>query len=226
MTNCISPKNCSKAILAGGEGRRLQSLGRCKPLIIYRGKPLIEHTVARMVHGNTDRTSLIINTDSPELDNYLQAQEFQAICTAKAIDIELVGDGQNERFGPLAGIKACLAHRAASLKLTAQGELDDHWLFTSPVDTPQQPCDLLNQLCTVKFESSEPRPKIIYARSGDRSHPLHALWSLSLIPALTAYLENDGRRVMGFIQQQAHATVTFDKPELFSNINTPEDTQV
>lgn len=226
MTNCISPKNCSKAILAGGEGRRLQSLGRCKPLVKYRDKPLIEHIIDRMVYNSTGRTPLIINTDSPELGDYLQSQKLQTFCLDRAIDIELLGDGQNERYGPLAGIKACMSHRAASLTDKPHGELHDHWLFTSPVDTPLQPRDLLDQLCAIKLESFESTPKIIYARSGDRSHPLHALWSLSLIPALTAYLENGDRRVMGFIRQQAHASVTFDTPELFSNINTPEDTRV
>lgn len=225
MTNCISPQNCSKAILAGGEGRRLQSLSRCKPLVKYRGKPLIEHAIARVVHNTSDRTSLIINADSPELDEYLQSPGLQTLCTDKAIDLERVGDGHSERHGPLAGIKACMIHRAASLTQTGQGGLDDHWLFTSPVDTPLQPCDLLEQLCAIKLEDLESTPKIIYAQSGDRSHPLHALWSLSLIPALTTYLENGDRRVMGFIRQQAHASVTFDTPELFSNINTPEDTQ-
>ena len=116
--------------------------------------------------------------------------------------------------GPLAGILAGL-HWAA--------ESGYEWLLTVPTDTPFLPFDLAMRLCLGLGGGSA-----AMATSGERSHPVSGLWSVSLAPLLHQMLMEDGeRKVHAWARRCQAATVNWsDTPvDPFFNVNTPEDLQ-
>ncbi|MCV6626810.1 MAG: NTP transferase domain-containing protein [Cellvibrionaceae bacterium] len=191
MTPAIANHNCAAVILAGGEGRRLNALGKPKPLIPYRGRPLIEHQLNKLVNIRP----LFISTELSALADYGQP---------------LLSDGQAERLGPLAGIASALA---------AAHSRGCCWLLVCPVDTPEQPLELLPRL----LEQADAQTPLLYAQCGERPQPLHSLWSTALLAPLQDYLNAGERRAMDFLQQQAAVAVEFEDETAFANINTPED---
>jgi molybdopterin-guanine dinucleotide biosynthesis protein A len=104
------------AILAGGAGRRVN--GADKGLLDWRGKPLIEHVVARIA---PQVDSLVISANRNR-DNYAQ------------FGYPVLADRVAGYPGPLAGIAAALA--------VAPHE----WLLCVPVDLPLLPLDLAARL--------------------------------------------------------------------------------
>lgn len=106
----------SAIILAGGEGRRAG--GRDKGLIEYRGRPLIEHVLARI----RPQVNEIIISANRNIDRYRQYSD------------QVVSDESNSYRGPLAGIDACLPHCQNPLALVAA------------CDMPQLPDDLAPRL--------------------------------------------------------------------------------
>ena len=90
MRNYITNKNTAAVILAGGEGRRLKSLGDSKPIIPLNGRPLIEYTL-EIIERQLDH--ILISGCDPQLERYAKP---------------LISDQDLERLGPLAGIYASM----------------------------------------------------------------------------------------------------------------------
>ena len=62
---------------------------------------------------------------------------------------------------------------------------------------------------------------IAVARAGERLHPVFCLCRREVLPALTAYLAQGGRRVQDWLATQRSTEVAFDAPpEAFANFNT------
>ena len=91
--------------------------GRDKGLVEIGGKPLIAHVVAAL-RGQAGPMLICANRN---------AAEYAAFA-------EVVADAAGGYLGPLAGIAAALARCTTT------------WLFTVPVDAPQPPHDLAQQL--------------------------------------------------------------------------------
>lgn len=108
-------KEVSVVILAGGEGRRMG--GQDKGLILYQGRPLIEH-VLETVPSQISRLLISANRN---LETY--QQYAQVIC-----------DEEPGYAGPLAGI------------LSAMRNVQTPYLLVLPCDTTQLPKDLLDKL--------------------------------------------------------------------------------
>ncbi len=104
------------AILAGGAGRRVH--GADKGLLDWRGKPLVEHVIARIA---PQVDGLVISANRNR-DSYAQ------------FGYPVLADRVAGYPGPLAGIAAALA--------VASHE----WLLCVPVDLPLLPLDLAARL--------------------------------------------------------------------------------
>jgi molybdopterin-guanine dinucleotide biosynthesis protein A len=103
-------------ILAGGRGTRM---GGCdKGWLRYRGRPLIEHVLARI----EPQVDAVVISCNRHLDDYRQ------------LGWPVVEDDDGGSLGPLAGIAAAAAQCRHS------------WVQLSPCDTPLLPPDLTARL--------------------------------------------------------------------------------
>lgn len=111
--------------------------------------------------------------------------------------------------GPLAGIAA---------GLTAA---DTDYIVTCPCDSPLVPRDLVARL---HDQMQKERSDLAVAHNGERLQPVFALLPRDLLPSLEAYLQEGGRKIDRWYEQNKMSVVDFsDRPEAFLNINTPED---
>lgn len=176
-------------------------MGRDKAQVALQGKPLALRIVERL---------------KPQVSTvYLNASRDHPLAT----HLSLIPDTRPDRPGPLAGVLAGLRH------LAERPEAATH-LLTSPCDTPFLPTDLAERLVgNAEIET------IVLARSGGRTHPITALWPLSLADDLEAWLSDPAhRRVFDFVARHQTKTVDFapfhgpfGPVDPFFNVNTPED---
>lgn len=110
------PLSITGLVLAGGQGNRMG--GRDKGLVDYRGKPLVDHVVARIA-PQVDELLISANRN---LDEYARR------------GYPVLRDGLPDFPGPLAGVLAGL--QAAS----------HEWVLVVPCDMPQLPADLAARL--------------------------------------------------------------------------------
>ena len=177
-------------ILAGGRSSRMG--GRDKSFALWHGKPLIEHSLdfARP----RARHIFISSNKSPE--NF-----------ARYEDVTVIPDpGELMHTGPLAGILAGLENTR------------ENWLLTLPVDTPELPPALTEEL--FKAVSVNHAVLAVAAFAGNCQQVI-GLWHRSLAPELRAWLEGGERRVMPFIRQACAPIVDFD--HMGKNMNHPSD---
>jgi len=111
--------------------------------------------------------------------------------------------------GPLAGLQRGLSE--ASHPLVA----------TSPCDTPFLPADLVTRLyAALEADAAQ----LAVARTGDQPHPVFCICRRDLLPHLTAFLQQGGRKIDAWYATLKVVEVAFDdQPDAFSNINTPEE---
>lgn len=103
-------------VLAGGQGSRMG--GQDKGLVSYRGKPLVDHVIARM---------------APQVDELLISANRNLEEYARR-GYPVLKDAMPDFPGPLAGVLAGL--QAAS----------HEWVLVVPCDMPQLPTDLAARL--------------------------------------------------------------------------------
>lgn len=184
-------------ILAGGLGRRMG--GGDKPLRSLAGRPLLSHVIDRLA---SQCGPLAINANG-------DPARFAAFGLPVMAD-DVVGGG------PLAGVLVAMEWASATLGPAAV-------VLTAPGDCPFLPHDLAIRLET---ERRNRAAAIACAVSGDRRHPLTAVWRADLRFALRDALEHEGmRRVGDWVARHSVATVTWDAAPIdpFFNANTPED---
>lgn len=134
--------------------------------------------------------------------------------------LPLIPDSKPDRPGPLAGVLAGLRAFART-----PASPPTH-ILTTPCDTPFLPHDLVQRLAEQADHET-----IVMAASAGRTHPVTALWPVTLADDLDQWLEQPShRRVFDFIARHPAKTVDFplhDGPfgpvDPFFNINTPED---
>lgn len=123
-------------------------------------------------------------------------------------DLPTVGDRFSDA-GPLAGLHAALC----AAKSPA--------LFCVPCDLPNFSPELPRLLLSRMPETAE---ICISADSTGRAHPLCGIFRRSILPRLETYLDQGGRRVMGFIEECSSlciSTAGLLPDEIFFNMNTP-----
>ena len=113
--------------------------------------------------------------------------------------------------GPLAGLQCAL--NAARYPLVA----------TVPCDSPFLPADLVARLNTALQAQ---QAQLAVARTGDQPHPVFCLCRRDVLPHLTQFLADGGRKIDAWYATLHVAEVAFDdQTQAFSNINTPEELQ-
>lgn len=181
-------------VLAGGQGRRMGGVD--KGLLELAGKPMAAWAIQ---HLAPQVGHLMISANRSQW-HYLQLAD-------KVVADE--ADGKQTHAGPLAGILAAM--RAANTP----------YLLTLPCDAPFAPPDLGTRLCEALRQGGG---QIAIAEAGGRQHPLHALVDTSLETTLRATLARGERKVIAWCKSQGYTGVNFDdQPEVFININTPDE---
>lgn len=109
--------------------------------------------------------------------------------------------------GPLAGVQAALA------------DLDDPWLFVCPGDAPLLPTDLIERLRAGLGDGAV----AAVPHDGERLQPLFLLVSREAAAGVSAYLDDGGRSVHGWLAGLEVAEVAVPDAAAFTNVNTAEE---
>ena len=111
--------------------------------------------------------------------------------------------------GPLAGLQRGLSEARYPLVATA------------PCDTPFLPADLVARLHAALQANAA---QLAVARTGNQPHPVFCVCRRDVLPHLTAFLQDGGRKIDAWYATLKVVEVTFDdRPDAFSNINTPDE---
>ncbi|MCO4202740.1 molybdenum cofactor guanylyltransferase MobA [Aeromonas taiwanensis] len=179
----------SAVILAGGRATRMG--GDDKGWVPLAGKPLIEHVLERL---------------RPQVDEVLiNANRSQARYQALA---PVIGDGNDDFQGPLAGMQAGLA--------AARHD----WVLFVPCDGPALPLDLMT-----RFRAAiTPDTELVVAHDGEHLQPVVALLRRALLPSLRQALAEGERKTGAWFARHRMAVVPFaDLPDAFVNLNSPDE---
>jgi molybdopterin-guanine dinucleotide biosynthesis protein A len=131
------------------------------------------------------------------------------IAQYQAFGYTVLKDQVEDFLGPLAGFSLGLQHAKHD------------YLLTVPCDSPMLPLDLAMRLMAALHEY---KADVAVASSDDNTHPVFCLCKKSVLPSLTAYLEQGERRVSAWQKSQKYIEVDFsDCNEAFTNLNTVED---
>lgn len=184
-------------ILAGGAGRRVQ--GADKAWLSWQGRPLIEQVEARLA-AQVEQLWISANRDPARYTAQLGSRLAGVI-----------GDDWPDYPGPLAGIASCLPLLPAG------------WVLITPVDTPQLPTDLGEQLWRGLL-TAHGNSRMAVAGMGNDTHWLHMLVHTDLAAGLRQRLLAGERRVRDWCRAEQAVRVEIDAdPESFANLNQSSD---
>jgi len=125
-----------------------------------------------------------------------------------AFGFPVVSDAVGGFAGPLAGLHAGMQACTGPL------------IVTAPCDSPFLPLDLVARLqAAMESEIAD----LAVARSGGYPQPVFALYSISLLPSLTQFLNEGGRKIDTWYSSHRVAEVEFDDEAAFANINTSDE---
>ena len=126
-----------------------------------------------------------------------------------ALGYPVVSDTIGGFAGPLAGL-----HAGLSAAFTPH-------VVTSPCDSPFLPLDLVARLAA-GLEAAD--AQLAVAHTFAQAHPVFALVERAVLPHLSAFLEEGGRKIDAWYATLRVAAVQFDDCEQgFRNINTPDE---
>lgn len=174
-------------------GRGRRMGGVDKGLVSLNDKPMVAHVLSALRPQVGD---LIINANR-------NRNEYETF------GYQVIPDIVGEFFGPLAGM--------ASAMQVAKTP----YVLTVPCDSPLIRKDLAARLYQALAGE---RAEISAAHDGSRLHPVFTLLYCDLLPSLLAYLEAGERKVDRWFAKHRLAIAHFtDKPEMFMNVNNPDD---
>ncbi|GAC1342126.1 MAG: molybdenum cofactor guanylyltransferase MobA [Acetobacteraceae bacterium] len=186
-------------ILAGGLARRMG--GGDKAMRLVGGQTVMARLLARM---RPQVAALIVNANGDP---------------ARFADLGLpvVADSLPDHPGPLAGVLAGLDWAAANRP-------DLRWIVSVPGDAPFLPDDLVARLHQARDAAEVP---FACAASGGWTHPVVALWPVTIRAELRRALGDGLRKIDAFTARQgaAQAEWPMEPVDPFFNVNTPEDLQ-
>jgi molybdopterin-guanine dinucleotide biosynthesis protein A len=144
----------------------------------------------------------------PQVDDIL-VNANRELPTYEQFGYPVIPDAIGGFAGPLAGLHAGMT--AARHELVA----------TVPCDSPFLPTDLIARLqAALQRQDAD----LAVAKTGDQPHPVFCLCRRALLPNLTQFLENGGRKIDAWYAGVKTVMVPFDDEEhAFANINTPEE---
>jgi molybdopterin molybdotransferase len=115
--------------------------------------------------------------------------------------------------GPLAGMEAGMRR------------CETPYLLTAPCDSPFLPPDLAERLLAALREADADLAFAATREPGQRMqpHPVFCLVKANLLPVLSSYLAEGGRRMDGWYKDLKVVEVPFEDADAFRNINTLEE---
>jgi molybdopterin-guanine dinucleotide biosynthesis protein A len=183
-------------ILAGGRGSRMGSID--KGLALLGNQPMVQHVIQRL---RPQVQHLLINANQ-NLDTYA------------AFGAPVWADAMPDFAGPLAGLQTGLMH------------CETPYLVTAPCDSPFLPFDLVQRLASaLQGENADLSVAVTGDGASRQPHPVFCLVKASLLPHLTQFLENGGRKVDRWYASLRVAEVHFADESAFRNINTLAELQ-
>jgi molybdopterin-guanine dinucleotide biosynthesis protein A len=186
------------AILAGGLARRLG--GGDKALRMVGSRTVLDRLIDRLA---PQVTRLILNANDDPL-------RFEGL------GLPVVADSLADHPGPLAGVLAALDWVALSAPAI-------EWVVTVPGDAPFVPRDLVPRLHDGRHRDGA---ALACAASQGRTHPVVALWPVSIRDELRRAVVEDGiRKVDAFTRSYQCAVVDWRTEPIdpFFNVNTQAD---
>jgi molybdopterin-guanine dinucleotide biosynthesis protein A len=181
-------------ILAGGRGTRMGTVD--KGLQMFRDAPMALHVLMRL---------------SPQV-GYIMINANQNIAPYEAFGVPVWQDDMQGYPGPLAGLQTGLIH------------CETDYLVTAPCDSPFLPKDLVERLADgLEQNNADIAVAVTGAGETRQAHPVFCLVKASLLPHLTLYLQEGGRKFDKWYSSLAVAEVHFDDEDAFRNINTLDD---
>jgi len=181
-------------ILAGGRGTRMGTVD--KGLQMFRSAPMALHVLMRL---------------SPQV-GYVMINANQNIAPYEGFGVPVWQDEMQGFAGPLAGLQTGMVH------------CDTDYLVTAPCDSPFLPTDLVERLAA-GLEEKNADLAVAVTGAGDtrQAHPVFCLAKTSLLPHLTLYLQEGGRKFDKWYASLNVAEVHFDEEDAFRNINTRDE---
>ena len=193
--NDASTAVIAAAILAGGDSQRM---GEDKAALGADNSLLIERQVKDLRDLSQSLPILICSG----------SRRYEVLNT---YDVRHVPDSVKSA-GPLAGV-------AKALETAATAGLKEGYVFLLPTDSLVPPSHIYDRLTGAESATDE-----VVLLKGERLHPLHGLFSVSLASSINDYVESGGRSVMGFLDDRSWTTVTVPRAwEPCLNFNTPEE---
>ena len=191
----ISSKDITGLILAGGRAQRMGGID--KGLIPFHDKPLIESAIAKL---KPQTQSIIINANR-NLTKYA------------CYGYPVIMDETPDFSGPLAGFSVGL--RACKTP----------YLLTAPCDSPLLPNNLAQNLSA---EMDRGDFQLVYASSKEAdgkvwAQPVFCLMRANLQDSLASFLLKGDLKIDRWFKELRSSTVIFDDPQVFANVNTPEE---
>ena len=145
---------------------------------------------------------------APQVDD-LVINANQNLARYAALGFRVIPDAIAGFAGPLAGLHVGLTHAAQPL------------VATVPCDSPFLPADLVSRLLDALQTMDA---ELAVARTFDQPHPVFALVRRSVLPHLTRFLEDGGRKIDAWYATLKTTEVAFDdEAAAFRNINTLDE---
>jgi molybdopterin molybdotransferase len=190
----------SALILAGGRGSRMGHVD--KGLQPFRGTTMVQHVLERLA----PQVGAIAINANQNLGAY-------AAFGAAGAPVPVWPDETTGFAGPLAGLEAGLRHCATP------------YLVSAPCDSPFLPRDLSARLFHALQSQGADVALAVTQEAGMRKqpHPVFCLVRTSLLPVLSRYLAEGGRKMDGWYADLKVAEVVFDDSDAFRNINTLDE---
>jgi len=191
----IASKDITGLILAGGRAQRMGGID--KGLILFHDKPLIESAIAKL---KSQVQTIVINAN-------------RNITKYAAYGYPVVMDETRDFSGPLAGF-------AVGLK-----SCKTPYLLTAPCDSPLLPNNLA-ELLSAEMECGD--FELVYASSREAggkvwAQPVFCLMRANLQDSLKNFLLKGDLKIDHWFKELRSSTVIFDDPQVFANVNTPEE---
>jgi molybdenum cofactor guanylyltransferase len=182
-------------VLAGGQGLRVG--GADKGLLLFHGRPLVDHVLSRM----QPQVAQLTISANRNLAHY--GQRGHAVFT---------DDPQWRGAGPMAGLLGALRQARAR-------QLD--WVWTCPCDTPNVPLDLAARLvaCLTTRSTAVHRAAGAVPVVEGQWQPAHALLNASMLEPLEAALESGQRRLQAWLATQSVVPLICADTQAFANLN-------
>jgi len=174
-----------------------------KGLHPFAGKPMIAHVLQRFA-PQVGAIAINANRNLPSYGQF-----------GVPVWADEPPEGVADFAGPLAGLHTGLVH--------CKGHAVDY-LATAPCDSPFLPPELVVALYDALQAAGA---ELAVAVTGDARHlhtqPVFSLLKTALLPQLTQFLQQGGRKVDAWHATLKTVAVHFPDETAFRNINTPED---